>query len=1068
MPSSKESLNKRSPGGLWTRREALKLLGVGGAGAVLSLYSPLNLKADNSYRVFLPLIGKNHENDLPPEINFPVDLNQDVIEKEKLPVWMQERLAREEKTGVLGREYYAVSTSVIEIQSDLNEKRPFFDEELIIGRLYQLTNNWLSGCLGKRELRFEGEIEKIQVPLGQIAGTLRSPDAKALVGQLLERVEEDERIGQNQKLKIIFIKDIKGVAINAGNVIFLSLPDSGEESDLGSKTGILAHLLGHALGLDHPLLNPDTEGTVFNSGNSFMSPSIKERELAGARILDSQLNPEKARLLASGFFPYEGRIYLEDEGAIPLEKGIILSSERYGPNIKVAHGLYLLETGVKEVAVTIKDNGIEVDFGSAILRQEKRFRFTSSGEHLTYGTGILVEAGQGGIIKGGIILGYHYGLLAKDQQGMEIEGVTAVNGRRIWYDASRSVDEEARGLWLDFWYTPENDLLEGVYHPDPDKPVDSYSAYGSRICLINCQQSLITKTLLGHSTVGLMDFFGRSNHFEENDFSECAMGLRLWGAKGTDGSPILIKDNIFHFNTQPVPGWYNGGDGAAILGAGIEFLKIEGNEINFGGDGIFFVGLPFFPGEVKSLTLIDNKITDCFAHGIELDFCQETEIKRNQISRNWLSGIWAGHASGVLIVDNLFEQNNLGRYFSQWTQSQGAISCPEGGRTTIVRNQFSGNWVAVNCWQDFWLPGWFFSGDSDHYAITGNTFQGNRVAVRMNQVSDSLIARNRLEGNVEDLVVEGACQNNLIEDNHDRVNPSDHFSVVHFSRPKVVFGQNKQETTLPVVLVTPGGESEVAPERVEIVGKKGNNQWLRKQVLPDGRVKIVVEAGSDFAGAESSQVTLAYGGKEIKVPVKFFSGNYAVVAGKGEFDLGFGRELGRTDFPGARFGLFAPISKTLKTPLETPINGLEPFWINFWRDEKGLSFPSSCPELLMVVLSEGEVKLWLLPQASNLRPGGEEGLVYSGVSPDLPWESYQTKRVSLKDFPGGKARFLYQYSHQEFFPQGNNPNPAGYYPAVSNFLFLPMEAEEVVILNQKLSGIVSTGHERRGSFSEKK
>ncbi len=692
------------------------------------------------------------------------DLEHDALPRETLPSWLQKTAAAPERTGLLPEQYYAVHVFLVESDRPRQMEGDTEDEEAIES-LVDEVNRWFADRLCDRKLRFYFQ--------GRLAGSsgraALTPDGVAPAAGLLAGVKVPPETGQSQQIHVFLVKGTPGLARAVPQIVMMSLLDSGD-ADRAAQAGVLAHLLGHALGLAHPRTDIDTAGTTYASENSFMHPSVAQRGLAESIILDSPLNPEKARLIASGFFPYQGRIYTRQDGAIPLESGMVIQGN--GQEIKIALGNYILPCEPQRAAVTVQGQDLSLDLGGALIRGSAD-RFTDFGEHETYGIGILLDGGERVTLKGGVISGYHYGIKAVGLRDGIVEGVSAVNNRRLWSDASRGIDDVLRGLWLNFWETPAEGETEG-WISSPKKE-ETYAVMGAGIALDGCSQTTCRKVVAMHNTVGIADFYGQSNRYRESDLSDCAMGLRLWQARGNGDQRLVVADNVMNFNTQSVPWWWSGGDGAAIIGAGVVGCDITGNRIAFGGDGVFLAGISRLPGQTQDVRIEGNQIRDAYAHGIEIDFAANCVIEGNTIYRSWLSGIWAGNAAGILILGNRFEANNLGRLLGGWTDSQGAISCPQG-RVTVASNTFDSNWVAVNLWAAPEPAWWLFCGDATRHIVAGNTFRNNRIGVRLSQVFRSTVTDNRMEGNGED--VAGDLAENHVADNGPDVDPS-RFSIVH-------------------------------------------------------------------------------------------------------------------------------------------------------------------------------------------------------------------------------------------------------------------------------------------------
>jgi len=554
-------------------------------------------------KIFLPAVFKR-EHLLPP-IKYLPDLTNDMVAMEMLPFWFRERMARPERTGELTREDYAGTTTLVEVKNFGLHK----DEENqeAIGYLENGVNQWYSANLKQRQLRFEGRIQKIEINENELRREGLPLPIDDLVSVVLDKTQGIESIGLPQRVNVIFVKGVRGITRVAGNTVIMSLPENPNDCKSEKQKGIFAHLLGHALGLAHPQEDIDTVDTELSVTNSHMDPSILSRGLRDSIILDSQLNPHKARLMATGYFPYRGIIYTREDGAIPLGPSLTADFESCirGREVKIAHGLYVIPCQGKEAVLRIRTCGpAKIDFGSAIIRQERNYIFKEQDEHITKGIALKLEgqpeARLAGIeVKGGIFISFWRTIEAEYVQGLNIEGTTVVDGRRIEYDATRPGGDKERGRWLYIWNTPKE---------EDGSPVDSYFSFGAGICLKHCKDSTIRGMMVAHTTQAIADFFGESNCYENNDLSECGWGIRLWQTKGTTDRPILIKRNLFDYNTQPDPWWWMMGDGAAIVGLGVEEINIEENKFRFCGDGVLLCGVPHLPGRVEMSILEEMKL----------------------------------------------------------------------------------------------------------------------------------------------------------------------------------------------------------------------------------------------------------------------------------------------------------------------------------------------------------------------------------------------------------------------------------------------------------------------------
>lgn len=991
------------------RRNFLKTAAAAAAGF---LASAVTAKAESN--IFLPLVFCK-EHSLP--LEYPPDLTEDVVASERLPDWFRERMARPERVGELERRDYAVTTTLVEVKNDSWLHKEEKDQETI-DYLEGGLNQWYSVNLNQGQLRFEGTTQRIEIDEDELRSGMSPLPIDDLVSVILNRTEEVESIGHCQRLNVVFIKGIKGVTRVAGNTVIMSLPEDQSDCKNERQKGILAHLLGHALGLSHPREDIDAVDTELEVRNSQMHPSILDRGLKDSIILDSQLNPHKARQIATGCFPYRGIIYTGEDGAMPLTADLETAAER---EIKIAHGLYIFPCDGKETAVRILNPGI-IDFGSAVIRQEVNYQFTETGEHVTRGIGLGIEGEptqrlEGVSIKGGTFIGFWKAIEAKYTQGLKIERTAVVDGRRINYDATRPGGDEKRGKWLYVWNPPKEDNAA---------PPESYFSYGAGICLQNCNRSSIKNTTVGHTTLAVADYDGLSNCFEENDLSECAWGIRFWHSKGTEEQPIVVKKNLFDYNVQPDPWWWMMGDGAAVVGTGVEEISVEENRFRFGGDGILFCGFPYPPGRVENVYVHRNEITHCYAHGLELDFCQDCQVEGNKISDNWLSGIWNGHSSGVLIHRNIFERNNVGRLFNGWADSQGAISCPEGGRVTIVGNRFNDNWVAVNLLKDFQMFWWPFSGDSREYRVTGNTFSNNWQAIKLKSIKDSQFLTNLLAGNQYDITEEDDCQGNTFIDNGPSVNPEDFPEAVCFSHNRITLTNLDGKAKVPVYRVDRSGVSPVVPD-YRLVFDSPTDQWAEARV-EGGKINIYPRTAEDFAGLKAAVLELYLDGRTTRIPLKMMAGSTSVSVSTFPFQEERATELGQVAMPVARFGSNLSISSLLETKQLTEIKGSDPFSLRF--SNPGFSVPAGRRRVLMILDSTDQLRLWLSPELSDPPV----------FATDEPLENESWRNAIFPVTPG-QNNFIFQFDRVVF----DSEDPE-YFP-LTNLFLVPLGENEAVSIS---------------------
>lgn len=894
------------------------------------------------------------------------DLEHDVLPQEALPPALRQRAAVTERTGPLTEGYYAVHVWLLgarfggraQQREDEPDAPPAPDEERF-ARLANAINVWFAQQLSDHRLRF---IYHGPLPMGK--GPLPDSLTRSTTATLLQSVGRTPTFGGSQQVQVLLMPDGPDLAGVVANTVLLGGWPGADAEDVPALAGPLAHLIGHALGLEHPRPDVDTAGTGWASELSFMHPSVATRGLADSLILDSPLNPQKARLVRSGFFPYQGVIHLARDGAIPLQPGMNLAGE--GQEIRIAHGNYVLPAEPGAAAVTVQGANLTVDLGGALVRGDDA-AFAEFGEHKTHGTGVRLETtGEGGVtLRGGIISGYHYGIRGDQLRRGRIEGVTLVDNRRLQSDARCASGDKLRGVWLDFWLTPEEDATE--FWVGSVKDDNLMAGMGAGVALLGCRETLCVHVLAAHNTIGIADYYGQSNRYEDSDLGGCPMGLRFWQARGSGSDPITIARNRFHFNTQPDPWWWSHGDSAAIIAAGVEGCVIEDNEIVFAGDGLFLSGFPRFPAASQHLVIRGNRIAHCYAHGVELDFGQDCILENNTIAHNWLSGVWAGHCAGILVRGNTFTGNNCGRMYAGWTDTQGALSCAQG-RVVAHQNTFEDNWVAVNLWQNYYPAWWLFAGDATGHAVTGNTFRNNRVAVRLKGVTASEVTGNLMQGNHEDLA--GDLAANAITDNGPATDPAQR-EAWFFPVQALLFDSTRSETGFTILWLK-GDDAFVVPPDEIAIRPGAFDSWLAGVTESDGSVHFLAQTAAQ--GLQSAQVEIAARGQRWRVPAKAMGGDFQVTAGRGDPAASDGDDLGTMPGgPAAILGLFPAISDVLHSTRPTTIKGSQAFWGRFTQPDFEVA---EGPKVFAVIYTDGATTLTLGEQGPSFAPpppGKDEG-----------------------------------------------------------------------------------------------
>ena len=337
------------------------------------------------------------------------------------------------------------------------------------------------------------------------------------------------------------------------------------------------------------------------------------------------------------------------------------------------------------------------------------------------GTAILVEGGRDITIRNARIRGFKIGIHAIGVERLTIEGCD-LSGN--WRQRLHSTPEaEAAEDWLYGHQNDDNEWLRywaGLYLDRcPGATISGNQGHEGQngICMTRSDGCRIFDNDFSfNSGWGLAMYRSSRNVVSHNKFDWCIRGYSHGVySRGQDSTGILVyeqsSDNVFAYNSAT-----HGGDGF-FLWAGHETLDRTGE------------------GGCNRNLLYRNDFSHAAANGIEATFSVGNRFIENRLEE-CDHGIWAGYSTETRIAGNYIARCANG------------ISIEHGNRNTIDGNAFEGNGIAINLW-------WDEDGDlfktaygtkrnvaSEWYWIDGNTFRGDRTAIRLRETSQVWIRAN--------------------------------------------------------------------------------------------------------------------------------------------------------------------------------------------------------------------------------------------------------------------------------------------------------------------------------------
>ncbi|MEW6716547.1 MAG: NosD domain-containing protein [Chloroflexota bacterium] len=358
-------------------------------------------------------------------------------------------------------------------------------------------------------------------------------------------------------------------------------------------------------------------------------------------------------------------------------------------------GVYFLPNGIH-----LAEDGITLDGNGALLiGQGKR------------GRGVSLQGKKGITIKNLRAREYYHGIWAQDCQGLTIANC----------HFSATAEVPANSIFLDIWLPAER-------------------TYGGGILLWQVEDAQISGNDLSHQMNGLLTYHCHHLRVKENLANYCSgFGFHLHhtcdslfegnyadfccryqpreegiGHMGADAAGFLLVyhscGNIFRRNLARL-----GGDGFFLAGLTPQLEPAPCNDNLFeGNDGSYSPNIAFEATFSRGNIYRDNRADYC-NYGFWLGFSREGVLENNRMWRNRQAGIATENGFDFQVRGNTFQYNNHGillwsKHIPEFTQA-------------VPENTTSYDWV-----------------------IEGNTFIGNRKAIRIAADQDHGIRPHLVEG----------------------------------------------------------------------------------------------------------------------------------------------------------------------------------------------------------------------------------------------------------------------------------------------------------------------------------
>lgn len=416
--------------------------------------------------------------------------------------------------------------------------------------------------------------------------------------------------------------------------------------------------------------------------------------------------------------------------------------------VRIAPGTVIADTNANGV-IRIQGSDLTIRFEpGSVLRGAQ---VGTPGDAMA-GIGLVIEGHTNVRIEGAAIEGFRVGLLAREADGLVIDGATFRDHFRQRLRSTPAAEESGDWLW-----PHSNDNREWV------------TSYGASLAIERSRGVEVRNVLVREGQNGIVLDRVNDSRLYDNDCSFLSgWGIAMWRSSGN-----AITRNALDFCVRGYShGVYNRGQDSAGL---LMFEQcnnnlIAENSITHGGDGIFGFGGKEALGEVPGPEGFDHARKGCNdnlfiandlsyspAHGLEMTFSFGNRIIGNRFVENAICGIWGGYSQESLIAFNVFNGNGSSGYGLE----RGGVNIEHGSGNAIRENEFQANAAGVHLWTDddgaLLRTPWAkknHRGSTDNI-VALNGFNGDRVGVHLRATGRTVAFGNTFEGVTESVRVQG-------------------------------------------------------------------------------------------------------------------------------------------------------------------------------------------------------------------------------------------------------------------------------------------------------------------------
>jgi parallel beta-helix repeat protein len=412
-------------------------------------------------------------------------------------------------------------------------------------------------------------------------------------------------------------------------------------------------------------------------------------------------------LIAVALFP----TYARAQSTVPFTPGMVVTgSTRIEPGTYDVPGPESLE----DALIVVRGDGVTLDLSGVTLRGLP----VEADPDLATGVAIRVDGGTDIAIRGGVIRGYRFGVLARDTRGLRVLDVDLSYG---WKPRLFSLlAHESLVDWLSYHNNEEREWMR----------------FGAALYLDGVKGGEVRGVRAVQGMNGLLMSYSDSIRVQDNDFSyNSGLGVGLYHASGN-----VIVRNLLDYDVRGYgEGFYERGQDSAGL---LVYAQSSGNVIAYNsathsGDGFFLWAgqrtMDTGEGGANDNLLFHNDFSYAPTNGIEVTFSRNRIV--GNIVRGNRYGVWGGYSWETVIRGNCFADNRFG------------VAIEHGQDNVILGNQFDGDSLAISLWARASEPAdWGYARARDtrsrDHLIRNNLFAGNAQIWRLERTEGHEIGSN--------------------------------------------------------------------------------------------------------------------------------------------------------------------------------------------------------------------------------------------------------------------------------------------------------------------------------------